>query len=139
VDEIPHKYRGIFVDIISLMAHSSIHKNWSLSEIIRVTVPPLMLNQCRVFKKNGKPIAYISWAFFNEASVKAYIKGTRKLQLSDWNSGKELWAMDFIAPFGDVAKIIRKCKKVLGGPSKSKRWKGKQVCGKYGKIFDTFN
>ena len=134
MDDIPYKYRGIFVDIISLMAHSSIHRNWSLKGIIRLTIPPLMLNQCRVFKKNGKAIAYISWANLTKKAADGYINDTRKLQPQDWNAGTELWVIDFIAPYGDVSKIVRKAKQISKRPLKSKRLKDGTICGINGKI-----
>lgn len=76
----------------------------------RVTIP-LFLRQMITFYENSKICGFVSFAFLSEEAEK-HMPETGILP-NDWRSGKNFWAIDFIAN-GDGYKMLRIATKVLG-------------------------
>ena len=56
--------------------------------------------------KNGLPVGFICWAFLSDEIDTLYGEGKHKLKPTDWNSGKNFWIIELIAPFGHGKLII---------------------------------
>ena len=81
--------------------------------IIRLNIqPPIDLNMNKVFYKDGYPRAAMTWALLGPTQEKKFLSG-EGLQPSDWLSGRQLWIMDILAPYGrgsggDILRWLRK-------------------------------
>ena len=96
-----------FYDIVMLMSNSPVHKLFTVSDLMRVLVPPLQLDQYKVFRQQNKPVGFVSWAWLTNTTALGYITRQRRLKASDWNKGKQLWVIDVIAENYSPVKIIR--------------------------------
>lgn len=71
-----------------------------------VLLPPVVLDQCRLYTKNGIPWTFISWAKVSDAIHQRLMSGVGKLAPHEWRSGENLWLIDTVAPFGGVEECI---------------------------------
>lgn len=126
------KYRD-FGQISALCIHSPIHKSWSVHDLMRLFMPPIMLNQYRVFRASDypdqfgdqhQPVGFITWALMNDEGVAAYTQKLRKLQPSDFAAGDQVWVIDLVAPFGGTREIVRDMRKYLSDryPQQKAHW-----------------
>jgi len=90
-----------------LMGQSDEHENYTVADIHRLILPPVAAQQFRIWEVESHPVAFLTWAMLNEDAEQGYLDGTRKLQPDDWQAGKSLWLIDFIAPYGGVREIVR--------------------------------
>jgi cytolysin-activating lysine-acyltransferase len=94
-------------EIVWLMAHSPLHKGWPVASIFQWVVPALMHKQCRMYRRDGRPVAYVAWARMSKEVEEAYVLNPRTLHPKDWTSGERGWIVDWIAPFGDSALVMK--------------------------------
>ena len=97
----------VFCDVVELMAKSSIHKSFTVSDLERLVIPPLQLYQYKLFKAQNKPVGFVSWAWLTNTTAFGYITRQRRLKAADWNSGEQFWVIDVIADGYSPLKIIR--------------------------------
>ena len=96
--------------IIWLYMHSPAHKYAFITDLEWMVMPPLVLNQYKLYMKDDAPLAFASWASVDEEVEKRLLSGRIRLAPKDWKSGDRLWLIDLIAPFGggkDVIKDLR--------------------------------
>lgn len=105
------------------MTKSRLHRNYTIQEVKNLIIPPIALGQSILFRKENAPHAYVSWAYLSESVATGFADDSYRLTPNDWMSGKELWVMDFIAPFGNVFGISRILQdKFAGQTAKSVRF-----------------
>jgi cytolysin-activating lysine-acyltransferase len=98
------------------MMESPTHQHLFLADMKWLVLPPVMLRQFRLFRQNGHPFAYASWAMLTEEAEARVKTGQTRLRPDEWTGGDRLWLIDLIAPFGAQQEIIRDLKdKVFGG------------------------
>lgn len=85
----PQRRHGFYADI-----------DWRL-------MPPLVLDQCRLFSKADLPWAFVSWAFVSDAVAERLRSAAPVIAPHEWKSGTHPWLIDVVAPFGDVAAIAQ--------------------------------
>ena len=95
------------LDTIALMSVSKIHKELRIGDIDRLLAAPIMLNQYRIWREGSRPVAYASWGYLSDEARERHLARAGLVRARDWDSGAELWFMDFIAPFGNVIKYVR--------------------------------
>jgi len=96
--------------VVWLYMHAPSHKHLFLTDVEWMIIPPMALNQYKLYMKEEAPLAYASWAFVDEETEKRLLSGRIRLAPKDWKSGDRLWLIDLVAPFGggkDVLKDIR--------------------------------
>lgn len=93
-----------------LMMHSPGHKHMFLTDLEWLVMPALLLKQFRVFRKDGGPIAFASWAFLDEGASARMAKGDVKLSPAEWKSGDQAWLIDLVAPFGGHEEVLNSLK-----------------------------
>jgi cytolysin-activating lysine-acyltransferase len=122
--------------VIYLMLNSEIHKQWTLTDIQRLIIPPIAIKQCQILYRDNAPAAYMSWAYLTKEASEGYINKTRFLQPEDWNAGVDRWIIDFIAPFGELMPLVRELRKRddLLPHARHMRAKDRIVCGRFSKI-----
>lgn len=101
---------AVLGEIVWLLSHSSLHQDWPIGSIQQWVFPALVHNQFRVYRRNGKPKGFVSWARMSKAVEEAYVLDTSSLQPDGWKAGDHIWIIDFVAPFGDAKEIARDMK-----------------------------
>lgn len=91
---------AVMGDALWLMQHSAAHKHLFITDIDWMLVPPVALEQYRLWKRDNLPVAFATWGYLSPDAESRLLTGVRNVTESDWNSGEQLWLMDLIAPFG---------------------------------------
>jgi len=99
------KLHTIIGEIINLMHFSQVHSGYTVADIGRVIVPPVLLDQYTLVRHDGRLVGYGSYALLSEEAETGFIAGTRKMVADDWKAGDRLWLMDVLAPFGHAATV----------------------------------
>ncbi|NVJ93348.1 MAG: toxin-activating lysine-acyltransferase [Methylocystaceae bacterium] len=103
----------LFGVITALMMDSPLHNKMSLVNLDWLVMGAIKANQYRVFRKEGVPVAFASWAFLSDERSKAFEKGEYILSGDEWNSGDNLWLVDLVAPYGGNEEIIEEIKESI--------------------------
>lgn len=96
-------------DLVSmqfLCMESDFHREMPLDQVLSWLATPIQLGQYLMFADNDKVIGFITWAWLDEKTEEKLMNWER-FDPSDWVSGKILWFIDYVAPFGH-SKEIRK-------------------------------
>lgn len=89
-----------------LCARDPIKKFMFLGDIDWAVLPPVVLDQCKLYTKGGLPYAFVTWAWVNDA-VSARLKSEQpRLAPHEWNCGNQAWIMDAVAPFGQLQEAL---------------------------------
>jgi len=97
--------------VIMLYMQSSHRRFQFISDLEWLLLPPLVGGQCKLYMKKEYPISFISWAFLDEDAEKRLFHNGGKLRPEDWTSGKNLWIIDIVAPFGGVENMLKDIQK----------------------------
>lgn len=73
-------------------------------------MPPLVLDQAKLYTKDESPLAFVSWALLSEEAAARYKTYPHKLLPSDWKSGDQVWLVDMLAPFGGAKDVLQDLK-----------------------------
>lgn len=69
-------------------------------------LPPIILDQCKLYTRDEIPWAFCTWANVSD-EIDARLKSTTpKIAPHEWQSGTHLWLIDITAPFGDRDALI---------------------------------
>lgn len=100
----------VFADVVALMAASAPHKHLFLTDLEWLVMPPLMLGQCSLVRREGRPFAFVSWAFLGPDAAARMTQPQLRLRPADWKSGDEAWIIDVVAPFGGAEVALKEVK-----------------------------
>ena len=90
----------LYGEVAWLWSNSELHLSWSIRTQSYLIIPPIKLNQYLIlYDEEQNPVAYCSWAYFDQAAEANYILQPGKIHPSSWNIGNRLWLIDFISPF----------------------------------------
>ena len=95
---------------VHLMSTAKVYKDifkGDVEHIFQQVLPPIKLNQYRVFRRGDKPFAYTSWAFMNTESANKFKQTGVIEDNSWWNNGKHIWHMDTICNDGNILTLHR--------------------------------
>ncbi|PRY80372.1 hemolysin-activating ACP:hemolysin acyltransferase [Yoonia maritima] len=95
---------GAFFFLASL---TRFHRPRSLAGEFANFEPALRLNQYRIFRSNGFPRSFMTWAGLNPPAERKFAVDQCPLAPEDWNSGTSKWVVDWVAPFGHTAQMIK--------------------------------
>jgi cytolysin-activating lysine-acyltransferase len=99
-------------EIVWLMTQSQGHKHLALSDLEWLLMPPVILEQYKIFREEDRPVGAALWGYLTEeASVRLQAAG--RLAPQDWGNnaimdadkglvaqeGGTLWLVELIAPF----------------------------------------
>lgn len=95
-----------------LWIHSPLHQDWPSALMDIHVLPAVARRQFLIIRnKNGLPIHYTSWAFFDEERERQYLQNTNSICFDDWNCGDRMWFIDWIAPHGGSRSFIEKLRR----------------------------
>lgn len=101
----------ILGDVAWLMIHSANHRRLFVSDLEWMLLPPILAGQFRLVRQGPKPLAFVSWALFNEATEKLYCQGNARLRPPDWTSGDRPWIVELVSPFAPPKSLMERIKK----------------------------
>lgn len=96
-----------------LYARDPVKKFMFLGDTDWAVLPPIVLDQCRLYTKNGLPYAFITWAFVNEAVTARLRSAQPKIAPHEWKCGEELWLIDAVAPFGQLEETLKELRETI--------------------------
>ncbi len=106
----------LFGAVTWLLMQQPAGRHTLLGELEWRVMPALILEQSKVYLKQGAPAAYVSWARLSDAVAARYQSAPHQLALNDWNSGPQVWLIDMVAPFGGAAEVLKDLReKVFAG------------------------
>jgi cytolysin-activating lysine-acyltransferase len=101
----PRRNADALGEILWLFAHSPLHRGWRLADLELHVFPALKTNRYKLYKRDDRPIGYVSLALLSKAVEDRWLAGGYLLQPEDWVSGNRPWVMDFVVPFGDTEEV----------------------------------
>ena len=96
-----------------LMMQQAGARHTLLSEMEWRVMPPLVLEQAKLYMRDSAPIAYVSWAKLSDAVAQRYLEAPHQLITTDWNSGDQVWIIDLVAPFGGAPDVIKELRETV--------------------------
>ena len=96
---------------VHLVSTAKVYKNifkGDVEHILQQVLPPIKLNQYRVFRRGDRPFAYTSWAFMNNNSSEKFRRTGLIEDESWWNNGENIWLMDTICNDGNLLKTLHR-------------------------------
>jgi cytolysin-activating lysine-acyltransferase len=82
-------------------------RHMSLSDLEWRVMPALVLEQAKLFMREGMPLAFVSWARLSEDAALRFRTAPHRLAQADWQSGGQVWLVDVFTPFGGAAELIK--------------------------------
>jgi cytolysin-activating lysine-acyltransferase len=108
----PFNHQEILGMISWLWMHSPLHQEWPSGLLAINVLPAITHRQFLIIRnKNGLPLHYTSWAFFDEERERQYLKDTNSITFNDWKCGDRMWFIDWIAPHGGSRSFIEKLRR----------------------------
>lgn len=89
-----------------LYARDPMKKFMFMADIDWAILPPIILDQCRLYTKEGIPFAFFTWALVSDAVDQRLRSGTPRIAPNEWQSGEHLWLVDVVTPFGKTEEMI---------------------------------
>ncbi|WP_019221957.1 toxin-activating lysine-acyltransferase [Bartonella senegalensis] len=94
--------------MVVLMLQSPLYRRWRIWDIERNLGPALRVGQYRLYKnEHGAFCAFTTWAFLDEKNHQSMLETGELLPNADWQIGKYMWFIDYVAPYGHAARIVR--------------------------------
>lgn len=110
----PKTFSQVLGEVTWLLSQSPAHRHLFISDLEWLVMPPLLLEQFRLFAgPDGRPAALALWAQLTPECVQRLEAGSGRLQPQDWNAGSEPWLVELIAPFGGEAEALADCHRTV--------------------------
>lgn len=84
-----------------LYARDDLKKFTFIAEQDWLLIPPIILDQCKLYMREDIPWAFATWAFVSDEVDARLRTATPKIAPHEWKSGNHAWIIDVVAPFGD--------------------------------------
>lgn len=84
-----------------LYARDDLKKYTFIAEQDWLLMPPIILDQCKLYMREDIPWAFAIWAFVSDEVDARLRTATPKIAPHEWKSGTHAWIIDVVAPFGD--------------------------------------
>ena len=69
-------------------------------------MPPVVLDQCKLYMKDEMPWVFITWALVSD-DIDARLRSmVPKIAPHEWKSGEHVWLIDIVAPFGQSDEMV---------------------------------
>lgn len=96
-----------------LYARDPMKKFMFLGDIDWAVLPPIILDQCRLYTKAGLPYAFITWAYVNEVVAQRLSSSQPKIAPHEWKCGDDIWLIDVVAPFGHLEETLKELRETV--------------------------
>ncbi len=100
---VPPTMAHMLGEMVWVMSQSPVYKRMAIGDLEWMLMPPMLLNQYRVFHAGAQPVGFALWAQLSEAVEKRLNESvtagkTLRLEPKDWNSGDRLWLIELVCP-----------------------------------------
>ena len=92
---------------LSVCIHGRSYMSWTIDDVSRYFLPAIQRNQYAIFFDDEQLAGFATWAFLSAELSDALMKHHVEPEPGDWCSGKQLWIMDLVSPFGHTAEISK--------------------------------
>ncbi len=92
------------------------HQNRSLAQVLYAFETPFRLGQYQVFRQNGYPRGFVTFAGLSPEAEYHYAVQEKPLMDRDFTSGSSFWIIDLVAPFGQTSQIVDILKQEIPHP-----------------------
>jgi len=89
-----------------LAALTKTHNRRTLTQAVYSFETPLRLGQYHVFRQNGYPRGFATFAGLSSEAEHRYAVDGKPLTDKDFTSGSSFWIVDMVAPFGHFRHIV---------------------------------
>lgn len=89
-----------------LMMQHNATRHTLISELEWRIMPPLVLDQAKLYMRDNAPVAFVSWARLSDTVAQRYCAAPHQLVAGDWQSGEQTWIVDLYAPFGGATELL---------------------------------
>lgn len=96
---------AVLGEIVWLMSQSPEFKQYLISDLEWLVMPPILLRQFRLFYHEGRPAAVVLYARVSPEVAARLDAGAPTLRAQDWRSGGGVKVVKVIAPFGGGDKF----------------------------------
>ena len=93
-----------------------------LADIDWRLMPPLVLDQCRLYTKADMPWAFVTWAFVSDAVDQRLRSTSPLIAPHEWKSGNHPWLIDVVAPFGEAEATALAVVKLIAPGKPVRAW-----------------
>jgi cytolysin-activating lysine-acyltransferase len=102
---------AVLGEMVWLLTQSQQHKQaFFLGDLEWMAMPPILLQQFRMFYAKDKPIGAILWAYVNDEVESRLLSGNARMRPQDWKCGDKLWIVEVLAPFGGTDEMLKDLK-----------------------------
>lgn len=96
---------------LELFLASTEHRNWFIHDLQTYLMLPVENNRIRVYLEDNIPVGLITWCWMHPQGAEQFLEGNYHPTDEDFKDddieSKELWGLEFIAPYGHARKINR--------------------------------
>lgn len=107
-------FSTIMGEMVWLLTQSPTHKHLALSDLEWMIMPPILLNQFKIYHNEDQPVGVALWGYLNPEAEQR-LKAVSRLAPQDWGNGASLdaenglvakeggtlWLIEIISPFND--------------------------------------
>lgn len=102
---------AVLGEVVWLQTQSPQHKQaFFLGDLEWMAMPPILLQQFRMFYAKDRPMGVILWAFVNDEVEERLLPGNARMRPQDWKSGDKLWIVEVLAPFRGTDEMLKDLK-----------------------------
>jgi cytolysin-activating lysine-acyltransferase len=77
-------------EIVWVLTQSPTHKHFALSDLKWMVMPPLSLEQYRIFRAGTRPLGVAFWAYLSDEAEQKLLSGAGRLRPDEWAVGMRI-------------------------------------------------
>lgn len=97
--------------MIDLCARHTINYRWTIQDIERLFVPPVLHKQFRLLRRGEELVGFATWAYLSKSWHRRLLYAHEDPDQNAWRSGNTLWVIDIVMPTGGVRSFTRQLQK----------------------------
>jgi cytolysin-activating lysine-acyltransferase len=105
-----------------LFARDPLRRHTFFADMDWRLMPPLVLDQCKLYTKAEMPWAFVTWALVSDAVDQRLRSSSPVIAPHEWRGGDHLWLIDVVAPFGGGEELARQAVKEVAPGRKASVW-----------------
>lgn len=98
-------------DALEVFRASPTHSKYNVNDIYIYLQLPIQKNCIKIYYESGKPIGLITWCWLTKENADLFLQDKYHPTPEDYSTvtpkDKELWGMEFIAPYGHTRQMMR--------------------------------
>lgn len=96
-----------------LYGKDPIKKFMFVGDVDWAVLPPVVLDQCRLFTRNALPCAFFTWALVNDQVASRLRAAQPRIAPHEWQCGENVWVIDAVAPFGQMEEMLKELRETI--------------------------